>query len=341
MFISEFPSFQDILLQGNFATLLIKTSTDDPEPGVRATALKCLQEMLQNCTLWSKCPDENEVLPVRLSLNKEIHTRPKLFYFQQKIIHILNNEPEGSVRIEAATLMQLLYKHQFLADENKPQIYEMMAFSATLDLHAEVRRKGLLFWQEVIGELLRNQGMIDGSFPNVTFSKENRKIVTLTEIEIKRRLNKVLLQLGETGCLGVLLSALQDDCDLGVVKEAVCITKRFLALLNQYNVNLKDSSACRSPSSISNECDFVPQFKYTRSCSNASFNSQSTGASSSSSIRIVTPHYFLEFVGQQQDLEQLIERRKDWLNGVDSFMFFIEEMLKECGGDQIDRMDCY
>lgn len=237
------------------------------------------------------------------------------------------------MRIEASTLMQLLYKHQNLTEESKPQILEMMAFSASLDLNAVVRRKGLQFWQEVIGELLRNQGMIDGSFPNVTFSKEHRKIVTLTDIEIKRRLHKVMLQLGEIGCLGVLMSAIQDDSDLEVVKEAVVITKRLIALLNQYNANLNDN--CRSPSITSNDSsDFVPQMKCTRSISNASFNSQSTG---SSSIRIVTPYYFLEFT--RQDLDKLIERRENWLNGIDNFMFSIEEMLKDC--DEVDKMDCY
>lgn len=232
--------------------------------------------------------------------------------------------------------MQLLYKHQNLPDEHKPQIYEMMAFSTTLDLHAAVRRKGLQFWQEVIGELLRNQGMIDGSFPNVTFSKEHRKIVTLTEIEIKRRLNKVLSQLSEIGCLGVLMSALQDDGDVDVVKEAVMITKQFFTLLNQYNANFNSEiqSDYRSSSISSTDSEFVPQLKNARSCSNASFTSQSTG----SSIRIVTPLYFLEFL-RQQDLEKLIERRKNWLSGFENFVFVVEELLKDC--EEVDRMDCY
>lgn len=229
--------------------------------------------------------------------------------------------------------MQLLYKHQNLPEETKAQIYEMMAFSATLDLQWEVRKRGLQFWNEVIYELLRNQGMIDGSFPNVTFSKEHRKIVTLTDIEIKRRLSKVLLQLSETGCLGVLLSTLQDDCDLEVVKEAVAITNKLVALLNQYGANLNEN--LRSPSISSNESEFVPQPKYARSSSNASFNSQSTGGSSS--VRIVTPYYFLEFV--QQDLNKLVERRRKWLNGIDNFVFFIDEMLKDC--DESSSMDCY
>lgn len=247
-------------------------------------------------------------------------------------MHILNNESETSVRLEAAASMQLLYKHQHLLEENKQQIYEMMAFSTTLDLHWEVRKKGLQFWNEVIGEHLRNQGMIDGSFPSVTFSRENRKIVTLTEIEIKRRLNKVLLQLSEVGCLGVLLSALQDDSDLEVVKEAVGITKQLVTLLHRYNAIMVEN-CIRPPSVTSSDNEFAPQVKYARSMSSASFNSMSTG----SSIRIITPYYFLEFV--QQDLDKLLERRKHCINGIDGFMFFIEDMLKDC--DDADRMDCY
>lgn len=228
--------------------------------------------------------------------------------------------------------MQLICKHQNLPVENITQIYQTMAFSATLDIHAEVRYRGLKFWQEVIGELLRNQGMIDGSFPNVTFSKENRKIVTLTEIEIKTRLRKVLRHLSEIGCLGVLLSAIQDDTDFEVAKEGVAITKTIFELLNRYGANLSDD--CGTASST-NHCEAMPKSKTKRSFSNASFNSHSTG---SSSIKIVTPCYFLDFI-RLQNLDKLIEKRALWLRSFDNYLHFVEEMLNDC--EEADRMDCY
>jgi hypothetical protein len=83
-----------------------------------------------------------------------------------------------------------------------------MAFAAMSDLHWEVKINALQFWEKVIERQMSDQGMIDGVFPSVTFSKENRKIVTLTENEIKLRLNKVLGELGRTRCLQV--------CDVGL-----------------------------------------------------------------------------------------------------------------------------
>lgn len=66
-----------------------------------------------------------------------------------------------------------------------------MSHAAVTDLHWEVKVNALDFWHNVLERHLMDQGVIDGSFPKITFSKENRKIVTLNEIEIKRRLVKV------------------------------------------------------------------------------------------------------------------------------------------------------
>lgn len=78
-----------------------------------------------------------------------------------------------------------------------------MAFAAMSDLHWEVKVNALQFWEKVIERQMSDQGMIDGVFPSVTFSKENRKIVLLTENEIKLRLNKVLGELARIRCLQV------------------------------------------------------------------------------------------------------------------------------------------
>jgi len=78
-----------------------------------------------------------------------------------------------------------------------------MSKTAMFDLHWEVKTNALTFWSHVIKFHLTNQGMLDDSFPNVTFSKENKKIVALNETEIKRRLNKALEKLAKQNCLGV------------------------------------------------------------------------------------------------------------------------------------------
>jgi len=75
------------------------------------------------------------------------------------------------------------------------------------DLHWEVKVNALQFWEKVIERQMSDQGMIDGVFPSVTFSK-NRKIVLLTENEIRLRLNKVLEELAQIRCLQVSASGL-------------------------------------------------------------------------------------------------------------------------------------
>lgn len=36
-------------------------TTDDPEASVRASALKCLQEMVQNSVIWSERLEEHNI----------------------------------------------------------------------------------------------------------------------------------------------------------------------------------------------------------------------------------------------------------------------------------------
>lgn len=82
-------------------------------------------------------------------------------------------------------------------------LYETMFHAAVNDLHWEVKVYALTFWKEVISCNLANQGMIDGVFPSVTFSKQLRKIVTLDSAEIHTRLSRVMHELGKNGCLQV------------------------------------------------------------------------------------------------------------------------------------------
>lgn len=274
---------------------------------------------------------------------------------QKKLQYILNEETEAIVRTEAAALVVKIYKHQTLPEEMKEQIFELMSYSATIDLHWEVKIKALGFWDAVIEEQLKHQGMIDGSFPSVTFSKENRKIVTLTDTEVQKRLNKALVHLSDCGCLGVLISAIQDDCDIEVVKQAVDITKKLVVLTKQYNVS---SATCKtigctsstlsvsSPgSSISSEEIINNLLNYkdfpTSSVASPTVSVVSFGSRSTSSVKIVSPTYFMDFV--QQDLDQLVNARKQWLNGMDSFSSILDDMLKSYDEihQDINSMDCY
>lgn len=70
---------------------------------------------------------------------------------------------------------------------------------------------------DLIYREFHNQGMIDGSFPQVTFSRESHKIVNLDDAEIKARLILVLNSLSEKGCFDVFLSCLNENSELKVM----------------------------------------------------------------------------------------------------------------------------
>lgn len=110
-----------------------------------------------------------------------------------------------------------------------------MSYAAIHDLFWEVKVKAIDFWHCVIQRHLQYQGVIDGTFPSVTFSKENKKIVTLTQKEITLRLTKVLAKLSACGCLGVLLTSLEDRDDLIVVKTGTNVIKSLIEFLDKYH----------------------------------------------------------------------------------------------------------
>lgn len=209
--------------------------------------------------------------------------------------------------MEAVALIRCMYSHRRFAEQTIPEIYEMMVAAATLDLHWEVKKKALEFWDDVISERLKHQGMIDENFPAVTFSKEHRKIVTLNENEIRTRLNKVLLELSANGCLKALTAAVQDDCDVDVIEKAVDVTKKFAGLLNKYNVLSSGD-------------------KFNLATRSSAGNEEVNG--------------FLEFV--QKDLNKLVENKRNWLQNMDSFGSLLDDMLREYEEDEdVNSMDCY
>ncbi|XP_044272396.1 uncharacterized protein LOC123016210 isoform X4 [Tribolium madens] len=345
---TKFPSLQKVLMDSELPTLVVKMSTCDSESFVRATAIKCLQEMIQVEEIWNNAL-KSEDLP-------------------QKMRDVLLNETEGIVRVEAATFMCVAYENQQFPKDNLHRLYETMIYASTTDLHWEVKVRALDFWDKVIKNHLQNQGMIDGSFPNVTFSKEHRKIVTLTDSEIRKRLLKVLSQLSSIGCLGVLMSAIKDDCDMEVSKTAAKITQRLVELFKKYNVR-SDGSIPTSPlptengmstasvsSGISvdesmdspsnhhelNE-DIIDQIVNSKDvCLLRNVYAPSEYSSVSNYDiqvrRVVTPNEFLQFT--QQDLNTIISEKKNWLNGIEDLGSLLDDMLKTYEND-VNNMDCY
>lgn len=51
--ILEFQSFQTMVLDSNLPSFMVKMSTEDNESFVRASAIKCLQEMIKVPAFWN------------------------------------------------------------------------------------------------------------------------------------------------------------------------------------------------------------------------------------------------------------------------------------------------
>ncbi|XP_052902544.1 uncharacterized protein LOC128310048 [Anopheles moucheti] len=211
----KFPAFQKHILDCDIIPVVEAAAKNDTEAYVRASALRCLTLMVKIRLLWD-------------------HSLSKLSLMNH-LIDVIDNESEGVVRREAVNAVREIYANHKIQPQCLDSVFSVLAHAAANDLYWEVKINALQFWRLVMCRQFQHQGMIDGTFPAVTFSKEHKKIVTLTDREIQTRLMKVLNELSLRGCLGVLLACLGDDCDLGVVKETIAIIDKLMSHLNKYN----------------------------------------------------------------------------------------------------------
>ena len=123
---------------------------------------------------------------------------------------MIGTESEGVVRREAVACITAIYNHQQIPEYCLDIIFSVLAHCAVNDFYWEVKVNALEFWRSVICRQFVYHGMIDGTFPAVTFSREHKKIITLTEKEIHLRLKKALNELSLRGCLGILISCFQE-----------------------------------------------------------------------------------------------------------------------------------
>lgn len=157
------------------------------------------------------------------------------------------NESEGIVRKQFCYLIGQIYRKYHLSERHYELIFPTMAHAACLDLYWEAKIAALQFWHHAIVREFSQNGVIDGAFPAVTFSKQHKKIVTLTPKVIESRLNTIFEKLQSHGALGVLLECLNDECDLQVVQESRVCALRMDKFLQQYDyrkveTNLADLS---------------------------------------------------------------------------------------------------
>lgn len=189
----------------------------DSESYVRASALTCLTEMVNVPLFWTDCLAQLDILSYLLQA-------------------VLVEESEGVVRREGVVLLTAIYEKRKLVPprDSLDRVFSVMTYCAVNDLYWEVKTNALKFWMEVMCRQFQHQGVIDNTFPAVTFSKEHKKIVQLTQKEIHLRLTKVLNELSLRGCLGIFLHCLGDTADLEVVKVAAAIVQRLQSFLDRY-----------------------------------------------------------------------------------------------------------
>lgn len=120
--------------------------------------------------------------------------------------------------------------------------------------------------------------------------------------------------------------------------------------ITRYNVTSPTSSRTTSisstPSSETPSCSNQQSPEETAACFFPLQNGDSPAPSvistgSGSSVRVIPPMYFLNFV--QKDLDALVVSRRKWLDGMSSFASLLDDMLKSYdeGNEDVNSMDCY
>ncbi|CAH1391055.1 unnamed protein product [Nezara viridula] len=214
----KMPAFQPLLLENDLPNILISMVQNDSEPYVRASALSCLCYMIQLESVWNSALKEKSLLDM--------------------MYDILIQDPEGLVRYKSILLTKNLYNHRELSPESLNKMLDLLCHLTVNDLHWEVKKACILFWDSILEKLLIEEGMVNGEFPDHIFSREKKKIIKLTPKEMSLRIVKVFQKLNEYGCLHVLWEVIRNDCDIEVTKEAGKLVIKMLKLIEKFNTHL-------------------------------------------------------------------------------------------------------
>lgn len=134
---------------------------------------------------------------------------------------VMYRETNDIVRSEAVITLMKIYEHRKIHEKYKNTLFSTLNYCVIGDHHTEVKLNALNFWRREFYRQFSNQGMIDGSFPTVTFSKEQKKIVTLTEKEIQTSIAKVFGEVQQYGYFGILLKCLREETSMEVLNSSL------------------------------------------------------------------------------------------------------------------------
>ncbi|KAI9561883.1 hypothetical protein GHT06_012845 [Daphnia sinensis] len=212
---ARYPPFQHLLINSHLLEAAL-SAFNDTESYVRATAIGVVAAATPVPLLWEHLSTHSNASVIN------------------SCYAVLQQDSEALARRAAAKALTLITQSgHFPSDLDRNVLYRYMSSAALSDLDWEVKLQALDFWRCIIDETLTQQGMLDGAFPEVTFSKEKQKIVRLDTKEIRSRLQTALSELGSCGCLYVLLQ-LVDDCDAPVREKSIRLLHHLRDVLANY-----------------------------------------------------------------------------------------------------------
>lgn len=357
----KFPPFQKQIIQDKLINVAATVAFNDYEAYVQVSALKCIGAASKVNAIWEL-------------LTAEFPT------IQEQTVSILRNNPEGIVRKEACNVLCDLYQNLKISPNFKQVIYEHMVSSAICDFHWEVQLSALRFWKIVLESLLTDQGMLDGVFPPVTFSRQSRKIVTLNETEIQRRLFQILNELSSKGCLTVLVKLLHDDTESEIMESALNICDELLEILNKHKVPESLNARPGDPQSIDELLSTIKEESDSNSNSEEMADVDTATASDRvidgilkaddinllaniyerhmslqtevqipekqlkpkiKLLQLVTPSLFVSYL-KSKDFKQVIKEKRRWSEGIRSISSLLDDVLGMYDvDDEINSLDCY
>ncbi|CAG9767934.1 unnamed protein product [Ceutorhynchus assimilis] len=212
-----FKSFERILLHHVTLDIILTIATSDFINSIRAIALTCLQKMI-----------------VMNQFEAYFLSSP----FINKIIeHIAKEKDPNALKVSLKLIRQIYENNYNKITDNLVQIYSLMSKVAIEGENMDVQEEAVKFWEFVTRQNLERQGMIDDDFPNVTFSKEQKKIIRLDEKEIRKRLFQAMDSMSKTGCFNVYRQILVNpDTPANVLATTITIITNFSKLLKRYDV---------------------------------------------------------------------------------------------------------
>ncbi|ALC45765.1 CG7044 [Drosophila busckii] len=357
----KFPAFRQLLIDAKLPSIVFEMAKHDAELYVRASAYKCLAKMVSINALW-------EVGLSQLDL-------------VDHLLYVLYRETEDIVRAEAIITLGKIYEHRKIPSQYKNTLFSTINYCVVSDHHWEVKANALCFWRLEFKRQFNNQGMIDGSFPTVTFSKEHKKIVTLTEREIRLRIAKVFAEVQQYGYFGVVLKCLNEEYAIEVLKIIVSGMKVLNEKLGSYDfeVILNDIDALATPANNASSSVFNAPEEVAPSAQaveeqpiaadqaddiiesilnsqdsqllEKAFESQMQINDHETEQRHIDEFYYKQFAVtvrhwhkelEKFDLDALVKQQEDWFDHGDNLVCLLDDILNAIKRDDENMVsDCY